>query len=61
MSQNERFAIVLEPLPDAVPPERRLAQLLKCCLRAFGLKCVYVGPAISEQNEPRSSVEGKHR
>ena len=38
MTPRERFVIVLEPLPDRVPAEKRLAHLLKCCLRTFRLK-----------------------
>jgi len=49
---GEGFLIVLEPLPDGVPAERRLARLLKCCLRTFRLKCTYVGPASARTETP---------
>jgi hypothetical protein len=32
--------LVLRPRPDAVPADRRLAQLLKVALRRFKLRCV---------------------
>jgi hypothetical protein len=48
------FVIELRPVPDdwRAPVERRLARLLKICLRGYGLRCVRV-----EAKEPRQKLD----
>ena len=52
---RQQFAITLEALADDLrPPEIRLRQILKLCLRGFRMKCVAV-----EERKPAEPIQEK--
>ena len=54
-----RYHLEVEAVPGdyLAPPERRLARLLKCMLRAYGWRCTACRP-VAPADEGKAPVEG---
>lgn len=58
---RERWALVFEPLDDAVPAPVRVRRLLKYALRGLRLKCVNMGGAETQRVEPPAEPQAPAR